>query len=213
MNTPAEAARLFLLALLMGAGLGVVYGFLRPLRPRLTALSDFLFAVALFWVWIFHSFYFCRGDIRMGNAVGILLGALIWDNTAGRLFRPVFRHFWALLGKVFGFFLRPVKFFIKKGAKTAKFLLATGQKMFTIRKNKGGADHGAQTQSIQTYSPGIPPQFSQAQDPGPGHFGSLHHRAAELKHRHHRDQGKHRGSAAGGRRSGAGKRRLSRRHS
>lgn len=135
MISPAEAGRLFLLALLLGAALGIFYGFLRPLRPKLTLVGDLLFLTALFWVWTFHSFYFCRGDIRLANALGILLGTLLWDRTVGRLFHPVFRLFWKIIGKFFHLLLFPLKFFAKKTAKTAKFLLATSKKTFTIKRN------------------------------------------------------------------------------
>ena len=48
MTPPALAAQRFGLACLLGGGLGLCYGFLRPLRPKRTALSDLLFLPALF---------------------------------------------------------------------------------------------------------------------------------------------------------------------
>ncbi len=64
MTTPAEAAARVGLSLLWGAGLGLYYGFLRPLRPRHTTLSDLLFLPALLWAWLQVCFGICRGDIR-----------------------------------------------------------------------------------------------------------------------------------------------------
>ena len=43
MIPPAEALRHFGIAFGLGCLLGVLYGFVRPLRPRLTALSDLIF--------------------------------------------------------------------------------------------------------------------------------------------------------------------------
>ena len=48
MTPPELAAGRFLAACLLGAQLGVWYGFLRPLRPRWTALSVSLFLLGLF---------------------------------------------------------------------------------------------------------------------------------------------------------------------
>ena len=50
--TPALAAYRLACALALGAALGLFYGFLRPLRPRHTLLSDGLFLAVTGWVWI-----------------------------------------------------------------------------------------------------------------------------------------------------------------
>jgi hypothetical protein len=136
MITPEITLQRFAIALFLGAVLGVYYGFLRPLRPRFTTLSDLAFLPALFWVWLYHSFAVCGGDLRLGYSVGLLLGGLAWEMTAGRLLRPVFRGFWRGIGRVTAFFLTPVKKFFKKTAKSSKFLLATVKKACTIKSNK-----------------------------------------------------------------------------
>ena len=66
MTTPIYAFSRFAIALALGAGLGLFYGFLRPLRPRYTALSDLLFLAGLSYVWLYFNFAVCRGDIRLG---------------------------------------------------------------------------------------------------------------------------------------------------
>ena len=71
MTQPAVAAACFGAALLMGGALGVLYGFLRPLRPRLTHLADALFVVACFWTWIYLAFAVCGGDIRFAYTAGL----------------------------------------------------------------------------------------------------------------------------------------------
>ena len=52
MTAPALAAQRFGSACLLGVGLGIWYGFLRPLRPRRTALSDGLFLAGAAWAWL-----------------------------------------------------------------------------------------------------------------------------------------------------------------
>ena len=47
MTDPALDARRFGIACLLGLALGLYYGFLRPLRPKHTVLSDFLFLPAM----------------------------------------------------------------------------------------------------------------------------------------------------------------------
>ena len=50
MNRPEIAGLRFGISYLIGMGLGLYYGFLRPLRPRHTMLSDLLFLPALLLV-------------------------------------------------------------------------------------------------------------------------------------------------------------------
>jgi hypothetical protein len=89
MNGPAEDARRFLLGCLLGAGLGFVYGFLRPPRKKHPHLSDLCFSVAAVWAWLQLSFGVCDGDLRLWYTAGLGLGAVAWEVTFGRLLRPV----------------------------------------------------------------------------------------------------------------------------
>ena len=93
MISPGLSALRFAAALGIGALLGVYYGFLRPLRPRHTLLSDLLFLPAAFWGWLYLSFGICKGDIRLGYSLGLALGGVLLDVTLGRLLRPVFSGF------------------------------------------------------------------------------------------------------------------------
>ena len=97
MTAPALAAQRVAMALAVGAGLGCFYGFLRPLRPRLTHLCDTVFVLAALWAWIYTSFGLCQGDLRLGYTTAIALGALLWEVSVGRLLRPVWRYFWKFL--------------------------------------------------------------------------------------------------------------------
>lgn len=110
MTEPAFAARALLAALGMGAALGAIYGFLRPLRPRLTALADFVFVAAAFWAWLEHTFALCGGDSRPGCLLVMALGALTWEMTLGRRLRPAFVLFWQGLGWP----LKKIRLFFRK---------------------------------------------------------------------------------------------------
>lgn len=114
MIAPALAAHRFLLAVLLGAVLGVVYGFLRPLRPRHKTLSDILFFPAAVWVWMYFALAVCRGDLRLGYVVGMGLGGVIWELTFGKWLRPIFSLIWKIFSRVFTFLILPGKIFFKK---------------------------------------------------------------------------------------------------
>ena len=75
MTAPALAFRHFCTACLLGVLLGVYYGFLRPLRPRFTTLSDLLFVLGAGWVWLYLGFAVCRGDLRLGYFAGLFVWA------------------------------------------------------------------------------------------------------------------------------------------
>ena len=147
MTEPIFAAKLFLAAFGIGCLLGILYGFLRPLPFW---LRDLIWITGLFYGWIYHSFALCRGDIRMGNALGILLGTVVWELTLGRFLRPLFRLFWGIVFRILGIFLLPLKKFLKKAKIFINFLLSRSQKIFTIKDDKmdGGADNGKHKKPI-----------------------------------------------------------------
>ena len=120
MTEPTQAAGCLLWALALGAGLGVVYGFLRPLRPRLTHLADLLFVVVAFYAWLYLSFAICHGQIRLAGTLGLAAGCVAWESTVGRALRPVFFGFWRLLWV-------PVEKIVKIFHKNAKNYLHSGK--------------------------------------------------------------------------------------
>lgn len=150
MTGPALDGWRFLWACGIGAILGVWYGFLRPLRPRHTVLSDLLFLPALVYGWLYLSFAICRGDIRLGYTFGLLVGALLWEWTAGRWLRPVVQGFWHLISKIWHGFLGIFEKIFKNLQKNAKILFAIWKKWFTIietnrrilRRRNGGVRNG-----------------------------------------------------------------------
>lgn len=173
MTTPAQAFYRFVIALGLGAILGLYYGFLRPLRPRLTTLSDLLFLPAAGWAWLYLNFGICLGDIRLSYTAGLMIGGLLWETTIGRILRPLFFGFWQGIKKLLVFFCRPLEFFRKKVAKYLNFLLATAKKRFTIKRKPkevkhtqtshltkdGGTRHGRRKKSLQPNPAGIQTQF------------------------------------------------------
>lgn len=171
MTVPAEAVRRFGLACLIGLALGLVYGALRPLRRRHTVLADVLFVPVLFYAWLELSFRVCRGDIRLGCTAGLLLGAVAWEMTVGKLLRPVFDRMWKLLVEVFGILIGPVKNFFKKIRKFLKNILASWGKWVTMVENnrrsmrrKSGGSHGKQTQPPVQYQAGMPKKLAADED-------------------------------------------------
>lgn len=132
MTTPILAAQRFGIACLLGVILGLYYGFLRPLRPKYTALSDSLFVLGAGWVWLYLSFAVCRGDLRLGYTAGLFAGGFGWEMTLGRALRPAFSFFWRGVGIALRFILFPFQIFLKKIVKIIKFLLAFGKKAGTI---------------------------------------------------------------------------------
>ena len=130
-------------ALLLGGLLGVVYGFLRPLRPRWFA--DLLFVWALFAVWVQLVFGLCGGDLRFAYSATLLLGLGLWYMTLGQWLQPVFDFLWKQIFRIFSLIFFPVKKIWIKIRKIRNFLFATDKKWVTIKRNKHppGADNNA----------------------------------------------------------------------
>lgn len=113
MTAPEEVGRRLLAACLLGAVLGVWYGFLRPLRPKHTMLCDGAFLAAAVWAWLELMFGVCRGDLRVGALLAMLLSAVVLDLTVGRFLYPVFRLFWGFWIRVMEILWIPWKKFGK----------------------------------------------------------------------------------------------------
>jgi hypothetical protein len=150
MNRPAQEAYWLLIFMASGCGLGLFYGFLRPLRRRYSWPADLLFVAAAGAVWVYLGFGLCGGDLRIGCLAGLFLGIFLFDRWPGRLLRPVFSGFWEGIGGFFSFVGRPVIKLLKKIVKFTKNLFATVKKWSTIRwnypdhflKRKGGSHDG-----------------------------------------------------------------------
>ena len=122
MTPPAAAAGQFAGACLLGMGLGLLYGFLRPLRRRRQTPADLLFLLAAGWCWLYLGFGVCRGAVRPAHTFGLAAGAAALELTLGQLLRPIFAIFWNIL-------LVPVK----KISRNTKILFASAEKWVTIR--------------------------------------------------------------------------------
>jgi hypothetical protein len=130
--TPAVSAYRLLTGLLLGGVLGVVYSFLLLPGEKHRHLMDLLFSAVSVWVWLYHSFSVCCGDIRVVYLLGMLTGLLLWKATAGTWLMPVFGVFWKFIGAVLGVFLFPWKKFLY----FSKILFASVEKWVTIESTK-----------------------------------------------------------------------------
>ena len=144
MTAPTTDLQRVLWGLVLGYGLGAVYCFLRPLRPKYTTLSDLLFLPPAFYIWLYFSFAICRADLRFGYTLSLFLGGWLFVVTLGRLIAPVFRGFWRILLGIGRGFLCKIRKIFEKGKKCCNFLLATKKKTVRIdaRQEKiHGGDH------------------------------------------------------------------------
>ena len=91
MTPPEVALRYFGAALVLGAGLGIAYSFLRPVKRRW--LADLIFVVCTGWAWLVLAFRVCRGDFRGAYLLGMTVGA--WGTKS--LFRTFFTCFWNII--------------------------------------------------------------------------------------------------------------------
>lgn len=108
--TAGLGAGRFLIACLMGVGLGLFFGFLRPLGRK----ADGIFLLGAFWCWLELGFRVCRGDLRLVYTFGLFAGALVCHWTVGGLLSGIFSAFWRILGRFMEKFSHPGKFFQKK---------------------------------------------------------------------------------------------------
>ena len=101
MTDPAQEFLRVGWGLALGAGLGLWYGFLRPLRRRWDAPADLLFVAGALYAWLVLSFAVCQGDIRIGYTAALILGTVAWEATVGRWLRRPFALFWKGVGAIF----------------------------------------------------------------------------------------------------------------
>ena len=127
-TVPADAAQRVLWGLAVGAILGLLYDFLRPLRRRRNAPADLCFVVALLAGWVWYSFQICGGDIRFGGTASLGIGILLWLGTAGFPARRFFSWFWMVIFRILSVFWLPFAKFFKKIRLFLKKVFAYGKK-------------------------------------------------------------------------------------
>lgn len=142
--SPVTAAGRFFAGLSLGLGLGVIYGFLRPLRERRKNFADLLFLLVLLPAVVYFTFAICQGAPRLALLAAPALGGLLWEMTLGRLLRPLWAFFWGIVRWISSRFQKN----FKKILKISKKLFASGKKSSTIREN----DH-----PLDTYDTGGKP--------------------------------------------------------
>ncbi|MBQ3504239.1 MAG: hypothetical protein IJA75_06020 [Oscillospiraceae bacterium] len=170
MTVPAIAAGRFAVSCLLGAVLGGIYGFLRPVRRRHTVFCDSLFLLCCAGVMVYLGFGVCGGDLRLGCIGGLLLGGAAWEGTAGRLLRPVYGAFWAVGRKILDILLYPGK----KILKITKNVFASWKKWVTIewnnrrhhRRMSGGGGNGKGKGSVRKRKGDPASQFPDIEDRG-----------------------------------------------
>ena len=114
MTPPAVAAGRLAIACGLGLVLGLVYGFLRPMRARATHLGDGIFLLCATGAWLYLGFGICEGDLRLGYFAGLFAGGFLWEMTVGRLLRPVFFAFWKVFFRIWDFPRYVIRIFFKK---------------------------------------------------------------------------------------------------
>ena len=117
MTAPDVWAQRFAISCLVGAQLGILYGFLRPLRPRHRTVSDLLFLPGLLAAFLYTGFSLCGGDLRLGCMAGLAAGGVLWELTVGRCLRPIFSVFWKGIRGISHFLLIPLKKISEKAYK------------------------------------------------------------------------------------------------
>ena len=91
MTAPETGAVRFAFALAVGAALGLLYGFLRPLRPKHGFLADGVFLLGLYLGWLWWAFAVCAADPRPVGFGAMALGTVKQFNLVKQI------HKWVLL--------------------------------------------------------------------------------------------------------------------
>ena len=169
MTAPAVAGYRLAMACGLGLILGLIYGFLRPLRRRAVNLGDGLFLLCAAAAWLYLGFGICGGDLRLGYFAGLFIGGFFWELTVGRLLRPVFSGFWKGFFQIWDIPRQVTAIFLKKTRDFLKKIFASGKKSGTIKSNysphsghhKGGRRHG---KPVPSDSSGLQTQQQPDQD-------------------------------------------------
>jgi len=145
-----EQALRFAWALGLGAGLGLVYEFLRGLRrvlPAATVPADLIFLLLTAGVMTWYGLALCQGALELFQLFGLLAGAILVQLTLGRALRGIFQGFWQLIEKLFSFAIWPGKVFLKETKKFLKFLFSIGEKWVIIIINRKHKAHSGGKQN------------------------------------------------------------------
>ncbi|WP_286146772.1 spore cortex biosynthesis protein YabQ [Neopoerus faecalis] len=151
-----EQLRSFLLAILLGMAVGVVYDLMRAVRlrhPRLTAVLDLgccLFAAGGLFLFLMRQ---TDGQLRGYILLGAVGGAVSYFSAASAALRPVWDFWLDRAGELYRLLSLPVRWGMrgcKKIAEAAKNLFYFWKKYVTIlwihrdrvSRRKGGGPHG-----------------------------------------------------------------------
>ena len=134
----AEQALWFVWALGLGAGLALLYDFLRELRrlcPRATVPADLLFLAFAVWTLAYLGLALCHGRLQLFQLLGLGAGAGVYGVTVSSPLRRAFRWFWRLIGRIWKIIWWPLGALLKKIKKFLKFLFSIGRKWVKIIGN------------------------------------------------------------------------------
>ena len=148
--TPEVAFGRFLMGVLCGGVIGLIYCFLRPLQRGRAVFADLLFVLGAGWALLYYGFAICRGDLRFGYLAAVAVGIFLFNRLCGWWLRPIFRIFWYSVG----LFLLPVRKIFKKTRDFIKFLFASAKKWVTI-KRKRNAQKGAHYAKEDRFPPDL----------------------------------------------------------
>jgi len=110
----------FLLSVVLGAGLGVVYDLFRVLRilfppaakPLPAAVQDILFWIIYGFCLFCYSAAVCGGQLRFFMLLGSLIGFTLYIVTLGSLITGILRRivtaFYRILRKVYSYLFEPI---------------------------------------------------------------------------------------------------------
>ena len=132
--TPGVVGQRLVGCFLWGVLLGAAADVFKPLHRRLPRLSELLIGLELLFVWLHSSFALCRGELRVGFYLALLLGAGLWEQLFGEVAGALWRNFWH-------FAVLPGKFLRKFFRKIANFLFSSWKKWSTIQKNNRPSNH------------------------------------------------------------------------
>ena len=106
----------FLVSVLLGVGLSLVYDLLRGVRrfwPKGTWLMDLVFGLFLLLGILWYMLYPGAGRFRMHGAAGMGLGAAAWFLAISPVFLPLWRGILRLCGRMLRLLFGPVTWILK----------------------------------------------------------------------------------------------------
>lgn len=108
--TVSEQCTLFMLSVVLGLGIGVLYDVFRTLRivfppaakKNAVFAEDIIFMVISGAAVFLYAAVLCRGQVRLFCVIGTFLGFLLYLATVGSIIVGIFRSIASAFAKLFG---------------------------------------------------------------------------------------------------------------